>query len=314
MTYNNVTLVGLGAMGVWFASKLEPYLGKENFRILAGGDRKKRHEEKGVTINGKNYKFSVIDPETKGNPSDLIIIAVKDMHLDQAIEDMANQVGENTQIICVMNGVESEEKVAAAYGWHRTMYSYMRVSIVMNNGVANFDPEFGMVSFGEATNHKISKRVKALADLFDAADINYQIDEDMIKSIWFKYTCNISENMTCALLGIPFGAFRISDYANNIRRAAIKEVVAIAHKKGIDISEADIEHHESVILNIPFHNKPSTLQDIEALRKTEVDMFAGNVVKMGQEYNIPTPISFLYMNGIKVLEEKNDGLFNGPLT
>lgn len=198
------------------------------------------------------------------------------MHLDQAIEDMANQVGENTQIICVMNGVESEEKVATTYGWHRTMYSYMRVSIVMNNGVADFDPAFGMVNFGEATNHKIRNRVKALADLFDA--------------------------------------FRISDHANNIRRAAIKEVVNIAYKKVINISEADIEHHESIIRTIPFHNKPSTLQDLEALKKTEVDMFAGNVVKMGQEYNIPTPISFMYMNGIKFLEEKNEGLFNGPST
>ena len=65
------------------------------------------------------------------------------MGLQQAIEDIRNFVGDRTQILCVMNGVESEEKVAAAYGWNHVLYSYMRMSIVMKNGRADFDPYWG---------------------------------------------------------------------------------------------------------------------------------------------------------------------------
>lgn len=41
MHIHKVTLIGLGAMGVFFAPRLSAYLG-ENFRVLATGERKER--------------------------------------------------------------------------------------------------------------------------------------------------------------------------------------------------------------------------------------------------------------------------------
>lgn len=76
-------------------------------------------------------------------------------------------VGERTQILCVMNGVESEENVAAVYGWEHTLYSYMRVSIVMKDGKADFDPYWGKVHFGEARNEELTERVKAVQEVFE---------------------------------------------------------------------------------------------------------------------------------------------------
>ncbi len=144
--------------------------------------------------------------------------------------------------------------------------------------------------------------------MFDKADIPYEIDEDMLKGIWFKFMCNIGENMTCALLGIPFGGFQVSDHANWVRIEAMKEVAAIAQKKGISIGKKEIEMQNKTILTIPYPNKPSTLQDLEAFKHTEIDMFAGTVIQMGRELGIPTPICEMFYHGIHVLEEKNDGI------
>ena len=60
-------------------------------------------------------------------------MATKDLGLAQAIKDIEKFVGPDTQILCVMNGVNSEEQVAAAYGWEHVLYSYMRMSIVMKD-------------------------------------------------------------------------------------------------------------------------------------------------------------------------------------
>ena len=38
-------------------------------------------------------------------------------------------------------------------------------------------------------------------------------------------------------------------------------------------------------------------------------MFAGEMVRMGEALGVATPICRLFLNGIKVLEQKNDGLF-----
>lgn len=300
-----VTLIGLGAMGVFFAPKLEAYLGKDNFRVLAAGERKEKLQSKGVTINGTTHHFTVINPEKEGDPADLIIVAVKDTGLVQAIRDIRNQVGTGNQILCVMNGIDSEEQIAAVYGWEHVLYSYMRVSIVMKDGVADFDPRLGKVHFGETKNDVLSERVKAVKELFDNSKIGYNIDPDMVRGMWFKFMCNIGENMTCAILGIPFGAYRTSVHANEIRRKAMWEVAAIANRLGIDLGQEDIDRQENIIKKLPFYNKPSTLQDLENGRETEVEMFAGKVVMLGRQLGIETPLNWMFYHGIKVCEEKN---------
>ena len=301
-----ISLIGLGAMGVFFAPRLAAAY-PEGFRVIADGERKRRLDKRGVTVNGVNYKFPIITPDEKGDPADLILIGVKGYGLDQAIEDIRNQVGEETLIISLLNGVDSEEKLINSFGEKHVLYGYMRMSVVMKDGKADFDPYWGKIHFGEKMNKEYSERVLAVKEVFDKADIPYEIDEDMLKGIWFKFMCNIGENMTCALLGIPFGGFHVSDHANWVRIEAMKEVAAIAQKKGINIGKEEIEMQNKTILTIPYPNKPSTLQDLEAFKHTEIDMFAGTVIQMGRELGIPTPICEMFYHGIHVLEEKNDG-------
>ena len=208
-------------MGVFFAPRLYEAFG-ENFYIIAGGERKKRLESRGVTINGVNYRFPIVTPEEQGEPADLILIGVKGYGFAQAIEDIRHQVGEHTLILSLLNGVDSEEQLIQAFGEEHVLYAYMRMSIVMKDGKADFDPYWGKIHFGENKNDVLSDRVLAVKEVFDHADIPYEIDPDMLKGLWFKYMCNIGENMTCALLGIPFGFFRISDSANWIRDNAMR--------------------------------------------------------------------------------------------
>ena len=299
-----ISLIGLGAMGSFFAPRLEKAYG-EGFRIIADGERKKRLETEGVTINGVNYRFPVITPQTEGDKADLILIGVKGYALEQAIQDIRNQVGEHTLILSLLNGVDSEEKLEAGYGEEHVLYAFMRMSIVMKDGKADFDPYWGKIHFGEKINQEYSERVLRVKEVFDCADIPYEIEEDMRKGIWFKYMCNIGENLTCALLGIPFGVYRNNEDANWLRRNAMREVAAIAQRKGIDIGEKEIALQEETVKTIPYENKLSTLQDLEAGKRTEIEMFAGTVIRMGRELGVPTPINEVLYHGIRVLEEKN---------
>lgn len=308
MSIQKVTLVGLGSMGVFFAPRLDAYLGK-NFRVLAGGARKERLESRGVVLNGQQHLFKVVSPEEEGDPADLVIVAVKYTGLAQAIQDMKNQVGPNTLIMSVLNGIDSEEAVAAVYGWERVLYSYMRVSIALKDGVANFDSNRGLVHFGESKNQTWSPRVKTVAALFDASGVRYEVDEDMVRGIWFKFMCNVGENMTCALLGIPFGGLYTSQNAYAIRIRAMREVIALAQRKGINLGQADMDWQETNIRSLPKYSKPSTLQDIENGNPTEIGMFAGRVVELGEQLGIETPVNWIFYHGIRVLEEKNQGLF-----
>ncbi len=300
-----VTLIGLGAMGVFFAPRISEKLGAD-FRILADGARKERLERKGVTVNTINYRFPIITPDVEGDPADLVIIAVKGYDLEQAIRDIKNQVGKDTIILSVLNGVESEKQIAAVYGSEHMLYSYMRISIVMKDGKTEFDPHKGLIHFGDIKNdpENYSENVLAVKNLFDLCEIDYKIDADMLKGIWFKFMCNVAENMTCAMFGVPFGAFQKSDDANFFRHKAMWEVIHIANKLGIDIGQNEIDRQEHTLGRIPYENKPSTLQDLEVGKRTEVDMFAGTVVRLGKELGVETPVCECFLHGIHLIEAR----------
>ena len=184
-----------------------------------------------------------------------------------------------------------------------------RADLAVKDGKADFNPDLGVVRFGEAKNdpENLSEKVLAVKELFDSCGIKNKVDDDMLKGIWFKFMCNVAENMTCAMFGVPFGAFQKSDDANYFRNKAMWEVIAIANKLGVDIGQNEIDRQNHTLGRIPYENKPSTLQDIEAGKHTEVDMFAGTVVRLGKELGVETPVCEMFYHGIRLIEARMFG-------
>lgn len=126
--------------------------------------------------------------------------------------------------------------------------------------------------------------------------------------MWFKYALNVSRNQPQAIINCGVGAYDDSEYIAFIAKKLRDEVVAVAKAKGVDISES-----ESASAKGSKSSKSarySTLQDIDAKRHTEVDMFAGAMVRMGKELGIATPYNEYTYNVIKAIEERNDGKFD----
>ena len=66
-----------------------------------------------------------------------------------------------------------------------------------------------------------------------------------------------------------------------------RELEAIAAAKGIDLSKAAAA--STYGSTVPPTARYSTLQDLDAGRHTEIDMFSGALMRMGRELGIPTP-------------------------
>lgn len=303
-----VAMIGLGSIGSFFAPRLEEALGHGNFRIIASGSRKERLEREGTTVNGVNYKFQIVSPDEK-DPADLVLVSVKHHALPQAIEDIAGQVGENTAIVSLMNGIDSEDRIAAKYGKEKVLYGFVRASADLGEDrKTEYDPQSGLIVFGEAVNKTISPRVKAIDKLFTKANIRHDIPENMVKALWLKFMVNVSENHPSAILGVPFGATLKNEHVKAISDLAIKEVVAVAAAKGITITDTDIEEQYAATGRLPYGKKSSMQQDVDNKKKPETEMLAGTVVALGKEYGIPTPVNEVLYHATKVLEDKNNGL------
>ena len=92
--------------------------------------------------------------------------------------------------------------------------------------------------------------------------------------------------------------------AQKLLVSVCREVIPLAEKEGVNLSESDIEEYIRIIKGLSPSGKTSMMQDIEAGRKTEVESFALEVINLGKKHNIPTPLNEMLYLMIRVLEQK----------
>lgn len=308
MKIRTVAILGAGAIGGYFIWGLSEKLG-DNLWVIADGERKERLERDGIRINGQPYKLHVRTPR-EAHGADLLLVATKYGALRQVLDDIAQVADEHTTVMSLLNGVDSEEIIAERIGKERILYSLMRIASERRADGVFFDPEVSLgVYYGEIDSPKKSPRMLALEELLADTGIHYHPCENMMQEIWYKYSLNVSQNLPQAILGCGIGAYKDSEYVHLISKRLREEVVAVAAAKGIDIS-SPAKTEGSAKPTYTRRARYSTLQDLDNKRHTEVDMFAGAMVRMGKELGIPTPYNEYTYCAIKALEEKNDGKFD----
>ena len=119
-----------------------------------------------------------------------------------------------------------------------------------------------------------------------------------------KYAGNISQNLPQAVLGVGCGAYYDSKHVNHIAASLWKEVSKVANAKGIALTD-----EFQLFVGAKPQARFSTLQDLDAKRHTEIEMFAGEMMRMAKELGVEVPYCEYTYHLIKSLEEKNDGKF-----
>lgn len=173
----------------------------------------------------------------------------------------------------------------------------------------HFDPETTVgIIYGELAAPFESERVRAVEELFCGTGVRARATEQIREEMWGKFRLNVCNNLPQAILGAGVGCYRDSVHMQAISDGLRRELEAIAAAKGIDLKAADGVCGQGS--PVPPTARYSTLQDLDAGRHTEIDMFSGALIRMGKEIGIPTPYNEYTYHMIKALEEKNDGRFD----
>ena len=303
-TFEKISVIGVGAMGAAYASLLSD-MDKDCVSFVAKGQRYDRLKEHGLIVNGRTYRVPLIGPEDGVSPADLLIVAVKDYHLSEAIQDMGCVIGPQTTILSVMNGIDSEEQIGAVYGMEKVLYAVaVGIDAVRDENRVSFSKQ-GRLFFGEADNRSITPRVKDLQSLFDRAGIVHETPEDMIRILWWKFMINVGMNQVSAVLNATYRVFQQFREARELMEAAMREVITIAKAMDVHLEEKDIHDFYPFLSAMSPDGKTSMVQDVEAGRKTEVDMFAGKVNALGERLGIPTPVNQTLFRLLKVMEKSS---------
>jgi 2-dehydropantoate 2-reductase len=203
-----------------------------------------------------------------------------------------------------MNGLESEATIGAACGMAKLVYAIaVGIDAVHEDGRFTFANP-GKIVFGVVNKDGSGPQLNRLREALNRAGIANEVPTDIMRAMWWKFMINVGINQASAVLRAPYGVFHSSPDARALIRSLMGEVVALAQKADIGLTETDIDEWETVMARLSPTGKTSMLQDVEAGRKTEVEIFAGKVIALGKQYLVPTPVNQTMQRIIKVMESR----------
>ena len=297
----NIILCGMGAIGAIYADKLQH--ADCDFRVLVDRERYIKYRKTPVKYNNKPLSVKYLLPDETNYKADLILIATKMSGLSQVLDEIKNFVSDNTVILSLINGVESEQIIAQRYGREKVLYAYFigHSSVRTNNSITH--DGVNTIVFG-SDNKEDCHITETVKNFFDKTKINYTIPKDIKYSLWLKFMLNVCANPLTAMFRMTFGEFNANKSVIRLATNIMKEVQTIAKAEGINNTENMIDDTLQNIRSMSPEGKTSMLQDVEAGRTTEIDIFAGAVVKFGEKHNIPTPYCKFLKEAFDVIHEQ----------
>ena len=302
MTIKRVSLIGLGALGVLIGHHISKRI--PGLRVIADRARIDRYEKDGVFSNGERCRFHYVTPQESVESADLILFAVKFNNLDEAIEAVRGHVGEQTILLSLLNGISSEEVIGQAFGMDKVVYCVAQGMDAVKTGNRLNYAHRGQLCFGDKEPGVISDKVRAVDEFFNRAEIAHTVETQMSRKLWGKFMVNVGVNQVLAVYGGHYADVQRPGVRRDMMIAAMREVMVLSEKEDIFLNDNDLRYWLGVIDGLNPQGKPSMLQDVEAKRVNELELFAGTVLRHGEKHAIEVPVNAMLYEKMKQIESQ----------
>ena len=147
------------------------------------------------------------------------------------------------------------------------------------------------------------ENVDAVQAYFEEIHMPYVREEDIMYRLWSKFMLNVGINQCCMAFNTNYHGCLIPGEANRTMISAMREVVALANSEKIPLKEQDLNMYVDILKTLSPTGIPSMQQDAVAHRPSEVEMFAGTVIRRAKEKNILVPVNEFLHERIREIEE-----------
>lgn len=287
----NITIVGMGALGLLYGSMMAA--GGAQVRYVVDAERYVRYQDMEVTCNGELFRYQLVK-DTEAEPADLVLTAVKGTGLAAALDTMAGCVGPETVILSVLNGISSEEILGERFGKEKIIHSVAQGMDAMKFGNSLQYTQTGRLHIGLAPG-ECADNLEAVKAFFDRTGVGYVEEDDILRRMWSKFMLNVGVNQTCMVYGTTYGGVLADGEPNRTMISAMREVIALAGAEGIALNEQDLNQYIDIIGTLSPDGTPSMGQDRINRKPSEVELFAGTVIRLAEKHGLYVPVNrFLY--------------------
>ncbi len=242
-------------------------------------------------------------------PYDYILVCTKSFDSFEAAKDLSGHkflFDDKTKIILFQNGWGNTE-IFLQFFDKKLVYNARVItgfSRSKNNAVVitvHAEPIHIGSLFGGALSS-----VEKLCEAITSGGVPCQTTESIEKDIWAKMLYNCALNPLGAILDVPYGVLAKYESTRSIMNNTVNEIFAVLSRTGYkthwEKAEDFLEVFYDKLVPDTAQHKSSTLQDILAKKKTEIEALNGAVIKLAQKYQVNVPYNSIVYNMVKFIE------------
>ena len=300
MVIEKVAIVGMGALGMLYGEAVVKACGSGALRFVMDKKRYLRHKDDVYKINGVAQNFILASADEVGQ-ADLVIVATKYSGLAEALDEMEALVGPDTVVFSVLNGITSEEKIIERFGDRNVLYCVALGMDAVRKGTELSYEHQGMLKIG-CLEEKQRPALEAACAFLSRIGVSYSVEKDIKRALWAKLLLNVGINQTCMVYETSYGGALSGSESSKSMLAAMNEVIDVAVAEGVHLTKEDVSDSVSILSKLAYDGLPSMRQDALAKRPSEVELFAGTVLRLAEKHGIAVPVNKRYYEKIKEIE------------
>ena len=298
-----VCVAGAGVIGSLFAAHLARVT---DVSVLTRREEHARAlNEHGLRVSGRaDFQAELTAATTPAAlpEPDLVIVASKGGDVDTIAGQLAGH-WPDAILMTVQNGIGADEIVARHGGWR------LLTSVTFMSGTRHADTHVEYVldtaTWIGPSRGTTPADARAVAELIASSGLEAEAFDDLRPAQWSKLIFNATINTVAALTGLRhdphFAALGDPHDLGLLVRDLMDEGKAVAAAAGVTLGEDPWEMN--VLATRRGHRHyPSMLEDVDARRRTEVDMITGSLVAEAHRLGVPVPLHETMYRLIKAKE------------
>ena len=303
-----VLVVGLGAIGTVVAGRLlAAPCPPSSLRVLAPDGRTAAYRATPPSLNGTPLPLPpeayVEAAPAPGTPRpDLLLVAVKGPALSAMFPAIAAWTAPHTTILSLLNGISAPRMLGTAVPPAQVVPAIVTCNTAMRTGRAveqhglfrlDLGPRLAPLSPGAAP---LPSPAELAAYLATAPGLSADAPADFADALWLKFVLNVGLNQAEALLSLDHGQLLANPDARAFCHALMVEAAAVAAAEGLPTASTLVARAEALLSVLSPRGRTSMLQDIDAGRPHEIDLFAGEVLRLAARHQLSAPANQLVLD------------------
>lgn len=292
-----IAVIGSGGVGGFFGGKLAAAGADVHF--LARGAHLDAMRNRGLTIQtaaGEVHvpKVTATDDTSAIGPVDLVLLTVKWYDVDEALSRLPPLLTPSTLIVPFQNGVDSIDRLLAAFPRPQVAGGVALVSAVIAEPGVIRHTALGRMTVGmpDGSPHPL---LDAFRDAGTRAGFEAIVSPTIRLDLWLKFIrLSVFSGMTSTVRA-PIGVIRQDPALRALMEAAVREAIAVAEAARIPLPAGLYASTLSGLDALPPHAKASMFEDLERGRRLELPWLSGTMVRIGRELGVPTPTHELFV-------------------